>query len=204
MNNSIGVRHRSMDEIMEGLHLVRQSPQGIGTLALAVRRPAVDVREVLSLAELDTDAGLLGDSWSQRPSSRTPDRSPHPDMQLNVINSRFVELIAGPDRDAWALAGDQLYVDLDLSVDALPAGSRLAIGDQAVIEVTDQPHNGCAKFAARFGRDAHKMVWTEEGQRLRLRGLNARVLVGATIGVGDTVRQLCAVAGRSASEDLTT
>ncbi|MGC5033749.1 MOSC domain-containing protein [Micromonospora sp. DT229] len=189
MENSVAVRHRSMDEIMAGLHLVRQSPQDGGTLALAVRRPAVDAREVLSEAELDPDAGLLGDSWSQRPSKRTPDRSPHPDMQLNVINSRFVELITGADPQAWALAGDQLYVDLDLSVEALPAGTRLAIGDRAVIEVTDQPHTGCAKFAARFGRDAHKIVWAEEGQRLRLRGLNARVVVGATIRVGDTIRR---------------
>ncbi len=190
MENSVAVRHRSMDEIMAGLHLVRQSPRESGTLALAVRRPAVDAREVLSEAELDAGVGLLGDSWGQRPSKRTPDRSPHPDMQLNVINSRFIELIAGADRDAWALAGDQLYVDLDLSVEALPAGTRLAIGDRAVIEVTDQPHNGCAKFAARFGRDAHKVVWTEEGQRLRLRGLNARVVVGATIRVGDPIRQI--------------
>ena len=195
MADSITVRHRSMDEIMEGLHLVRRSPQAVGTLALAVRRPAVDAREVLSLAELDPANGLVGDSWSQRPSSRTTDLSPHPDMQLNVINARFIELIAGPDRDAWALAGDQLYVDLDLSVGAMPAGTRLAIGDRAVIAVTDQPHNGCAKFAARFGRDAHKVVWTEEGQRLRLRGLNARVLVGGTIKTGDTVRQFPADVG---------
>jgi MOSC domain-containing protein YiiM len=111
-------------------------------------------------------------------------------MQLNVINSRFIELIAGPDHDDWALAGDQLYIDLDLSADALPAGSRLAIGDRAIIEVTAQPHNGCAKFAARFGRDAHKSVWSEEGKRLRLRGLNARVVVGGTIGTGDLVHWL--------------
>ncbi len=189
VNESITVRHRSLDEILDGLDLVRQSPQSAGTLALAVRRPAVDAREVLAQAELDPGVGLVGDSWSQRPSSRTPDRSPHPDMQLNVINSRFVELIAGPDRDAWALAGDQLYLDFDLSVEALPAGSRLTIGDRAVIEVTDEPHTGCAKFAARFGRDAHKLVWTEEGRKLRLRGLNARVIVGATIRPGDTVRR---------------
>jgi hypothetical protein len=196
VDNTITARHRSLDEILEGLHHVRRSPRGVGTLALAVRRPAVDARDVLSRAELDPDLGLIGDSWSQRPSSRTTDGSPHPDMQLNVINSRFIELIAGPDRDAWALAGDQLYVELDLSVDALPAGSRLAIGDRAVIEVTDQPHNGCAKFAARFGRAAHKIVWSEEGQRLRLRGLNARVIVGATIGTGDTIRQLSTDPGR--------
>ncbi|MFD1082439.1 MOSC domain-containing protein [Micromonospora andamanensis] len=199
MTKPITVRHRSMDEIMEGLHLVRRSPRGVGTLALAVRRPAVDAREVLSRAELDPDAGLLGDTWGQRPSTRTADQSPHPDMQLNVINSRFVELIAGPDRDAWALAGDQLYVDLDLSFDALPAGTRLAIGDRAVIEVTDQPHTGCAKFAARFGRDAHKVVWTDEGKHLRLRGLNARVVIGGTIETGDTIRQLPATPEPDAS-----
>jgi hypothetical protein len=196
VENSITVRHRSLDEISDGLHLVRQSPRGVGTLALAVRRPAVDTRELLSQAELHPDAGLIGDTWNQRPSSRTTDRSPHPDMQLNVINSRFIELIAGPDHDAWALAGDQLYLDLDLSIDAMPAGSRLAIGDRAVIEVTDQPHTGCTKFAARFGRHAHKIVWSEEGKRLRLRGLNARVLVGATIRTGEPVRQLSAGPGR--------
>ncbi|WIN00422.1 MOSC domain-containing protein [Actinoplanes oblitus] len=190
MTDSIAVRHRSLDEIVEGLDVVRQSPQGVGTLALAVRRPADGEREVLARAELDTRLGLVGDNWSQRPCKRTADLSPHPDMQLNVMNARYIELIAGPDRDAWALAGDQLYVDLDLSEDALPAGSRLAIGDRAVIEVTDQPHTGCAKFAARFGRDAHKLVWTDEGRRLRLRGLNARVIVGAPIEPGDAVRRL--------------
>ncbi|GGN94715.1 hypothetical protein GCM10010112_84360 [Actinoplanes lobatus] len=190
MDDTIAVRHRSLDEILEGLHLVRQSPRGTGTLALAVRRPSTGAREVLAQAELHRETGLVGDNWSRRPSSRTPDNTPHPGMQLNVINARFVELIAGPDRDAWALAGDQLYVDLDLSFDALPAGSRLAIGDQAVIEVTDQPHTGCAKFAARFGRDAHKFVWTDEAKSLRLRGLNARVITGGTITPGDTVRQI--------------
>ncbi|MBW6437296.1 MOSC domain-containing protein [Actinoplanes hulinensis] len=190
MDDTIAVRHRSLDEILEGLHLVRQSPRGAGTLELAVRRPSTGAREVLAQAELHRETGLVGDNWSRRPSSRTPDNTPHPDMQLNVINARFTELIAGPDRDAWALAGDQLYVDLDLSFDALPAGSRLAIGDEAVIEVTEQPHTGCAKFAARFGRDAHKFVWTDEAKSLRLRGLNARVVTGGTIAPGDAVRQI--------------
>jgi hypothetical protein len=190
VDDTIAVRHRTVDEILEGLDLVRQSPRGAGSLELAVRRPSVGAREVLARADLDPEAGLVGDSWSQRPSSRTPDNTPHPDMQLNVINARFVELIAGADRDAWALAGDQLYVDLDLSFDALPAGSRLAIGEQAVIEVTEQPHTGCAKFAARYGRDAHKFVWTDEAKALRLRGLNARVIVAGRIMPGDTVRQL--------------
>jgi hypothetical protein len=194
VDDTIAVRHRSLAEIRDGLDLVRQSPRGAGTLELAVRRPSDGTREVLARAELDRETGLVGDNWSQRPSSRTPDNSPHPEMQLNVINARFVALIAGPDRDAWALAGDQLYVDLDLSFDALPAGSRLAIGEQAVIEVTAQPHTGCAKFAARFGRDAHKFVWTDEAKNLRLRGLNARVIVAGTIEPGDTVRLITAPA----------
>jgi hypothetical protein len=181
-------RHVSFEELEAGLDQVRRSPRDVGTVELIVRRPAVDAREVLAEADLDPDVGLVGDNWAQRPSSRTPDRTPHPDMQLNVINARFAELVAGPNREAWALAGDQLYLDLDLGADALPAGSRLAIGEVAVIEVTDQPHTGCAKFSARFGRDAHKIVWTEEGARLRLRGLNAKVVVAGTVRQGDPVR----------------
>jgi len=126
--------------------------------------------------------------WIRRGSKKTADGSAHPDMQLNVINAAFAQLVAGsPDR--WALAGDQLYVDLDLSHEALPAGTRLALGT-AVIEVTDQPHTGCAKFAARFGRDAHKMVWTEQGTAMRLRGLNAKVVTRGTIRPGDPIRVL--------------
>lgn len=192
MADTVAVRHRTLAEIQDGLHLVRQSPRGAGTLELVVRRPAEGVREVLDRADLDLASGLAGDNWSDRPSSRTPDRSPHPDMQLNVINARFAELIAGPDRQAWALAGDQLYADLDLSFAALPAGSRLAIGEVAVIEVTEQPHTGCAKFAARFGRDAHKFVWTDEAKSLRLRGLNARVVVPGVIRPGDPIAVLAA------------
>jgi hypothetical protein len=189
VDDTIAVRHRTVDEILEGLDLVRQSPRGAGSLELAVRRPSVGAREVLARADLDPEAGLVGDSWSQRPSSRTPDNTPHPDMQLNVINARFVELIAGADRDAWALAGDQLYVDLDLSTSNLPTGTRLSLGT-AVIEVTDQPHRGCAKFSARFGPDALRWVNSPAGTELRLRGINARVVVGGVIHVGDRVRKL--------------
>jgi hypothetical protein len=175
-----------MQELESGLDDVRGSPRGRGQLELVVRRPALDEREVLEVGELDLRAGLVGDSWNVRSSKRTPDGSPHPDMQLNVINARFARLIAGSSPERWALAGDQLYVDLDLSEAALPAGSRLAVGT-AVIEVTDQPHTGCVKFAARFGRDAHRIVYTPVGLALRLRGLNAKVVQGGAIRPGDPV-----------------
>jgi hypothetical protein len=195
MGETVEARHLTMDELLAGLDAVRRSPRGTGRLELVVRRPDVDRREVLAEGMLDRELGLVGDSWTRRGSKRTADGSPHPDMQLNVINAAFAQLVAGsPDR--WALAGDQLYVDLDLSEEALPAGTRLAIG-AAVIEVTDQPHNGCAKFAARFGRDAHKIVWTDQGKAMRLRGLNAKVVTGGAVRPGDPIRVLGGV-GRQA------
>ena len=129
--------------------------------------------------------GVVGDTWNIRGSKRTEDGSSHPDMQLNVMNSRVVALIA-QDPDRWALAGDQLYVDLDLSEDNLPPGTRLVLGT-ATIEVTDQPHTGCAKFTRRFGLDAFHWVNTDAGSKLRLRGLNARVVVPGVVRRGDTV-----------------
>ena len=131
---------------------------------------------------------MSGDTWSQRPSKRTPDGSPHPDMQLNIMGIRIARLVA-VDPDRIPLAGDQLYVDLDLSVDALPAGTRLAIGS-AVIEVTDQPHTGCAKFTERFGLDAMRFVNSPVGKELRLRGANAKVVVDGEVRPGDRIRRL--------------
>jgi MOSC domain-containing protein YiiM len=179
------VTHRRFDELVAALDEIRRAPADNGTLAMIVRRPAVDQREVLNEGQLDLAGGLVGDNWKSKPSSRTPDHSPHPDMQLNLMNARVIDLIAGV-RERWALAGDQLFVDLDLSAENLPAGTRLRIGT-AVIEVTSQPHTGCAKFVERFGLDALKFVNSPDGRRANLRGINARVAVPGTIRVGDRI-----------------
>jgi hypothetical protein len=171
-----------------GLVDVRDSPPDGGIVELIVRRPAVGEREVLAEGRLVAEAGLAGDTWPVRSSTRMKDGSPHPDMQLTVMNSRAALLVAR-DPDRRRLAGDQLYVDLDLSPANLPAGTRLAVGS-AVIEVTDQPHLGCAKFAARFGADAWRFVNSRAGRELRLRGLNARVVVSGTVRAGDVIRKL--------------
>jgi hypothetical protein len=176
------------EELEAGLGHVLLSPKDEGVLALIVRRPGVDEREVLEEGELDLVEGLKGDSWKQRGSSRTPDGSAHPDMQLNVMNSRILDLVA-QDRERWRLAGDQLIVDMDLSDENLPAGTRLALGS-AVIEVTEQPHTGCKKFVSRFGEEAMRFVNSPQGRRLRLRGLNARVVRPGVIRVGDAVRKI--------------
>jgi MOSC domain-containing protein YiiM len=182
------VRHRTTAELEAGLDHIRRSPIDGGQLELIVARPAIGERKVLTTGELSMSEGLVGDTWDQRPSTRTADGGPHPDMQLNIINARLSALIA-EDQDHRALAGDQLHVDLDLSHDNLPAGTRLAIGG-AVIEITDQPHTGCVKFANRFGKEALRFVNIGEGKQMRLRGLNAKVVTPGVIRVGDEIRRL--------------
>lgn len=182
------MRHLTTEELQEGLAEIRQSPTDGGVLELIVRRPGIGLRDILPEGQLDLVDGLVGDTWKTRPSSRTPDKSPHPDMQLNIINARLIALVA-QKRDRWALAGDQLYVDLDLSAANLPPGTRLAIGT-ALIEVTKQPHTGCGKFVERFGVDAMKLVNSPLGRELNLRGINARVVQPGIIRAGDRARKV--------------
>jgi hypothetical protein len=177
--------HPSRAELEAGLDHVREAPKDRGVLAMIVRRPEVGARELPEEAELNHAEGLAGDSWRHRRSKRTDDGSPHPEMQLNIIGARAVNLMAG-DRSRWALAGDQLVVDLDLSRANLPPGTRLAIGS-AVIEVTAEPHTGCGKFVERYGIDAQKLVNSPAGRELNLRGINAKVVQPGTIRVGDPV-----------------
>jgi hypothetical protein len=184
----LDVRHLTTEELEAGMGHVRLSPKDEGVLELIVGRPREDEREVLEEGVLDLSEGLVGDSWRERGSSRTPDGSAHPDMQLNVMNSRVLALVA-QGRERWRLAGDQLIIDLDLSDENLPAGTRLSLGS-AVIEVTPPPHTGCRKFVARFGPDAMRFVNSPAGRRLRLRGLNARVVRPGRIRVGDVVRKI--------------
>jgi hypothetical protein len=187
------VEHPTAAALEAGLDHVRRSPTDHGRLELIVRRPAENEREVLTVGVLDRDEGLIGDTWRLRGSSRTGDGSAHRDMQLNVMNARAAQLVAGRE-DRWALAGDQLYVDLDLSEENLPPGTRLELGS-AVIEITEQPHRGCAKFAERFGRDALKFVNSDTGRELRLRGVNAKVIVAGRVTRGGAVRKLPAGPG---------
>ena len=182
------MKHLTTSELEAGLGEVVRSPKEAGVLEMIVRRPQVGEREILEEGQLDPVEGLVGDSWKLRASKRTADGTPHPDMQLNLINSRLVALVA-QDRTRWHLAGDQLYVDLDLSEANLPPGTRLAIGS-AVIEVTAEPHTGCSKFVERFGLDAMKFVNAQERKDLHLRGINARVVRSGVVRAGDAVNKL--------------
>jgi hypothetical protein len=177
------VQHLTRERLEAGLGRILGSPRDNGRLVLIVRRPAAGERELLTEAVLDQVAGLAGDSWLARGSRRSPDRSADPQRQVTVMNARAAELVAdGTSR--MPLAGDQLYLDLDLSHDNLPAGTLLAVGN-AVLQVTDAPHLGCAKFVERFGAEAMRFVNSRAGRQLRLRGMNARVVVPGSIRLGD-------------------
>ena len=182
------MKHVTLAELEAGLENIRQSPTNAGVLELIVRRPQVETREVLKVGELDLVEGLVGDNWKTRGSSLTADGSAHPDMQLNIMNARVIALLA-QKKERWSLAGDQLYMDFDLSEENVPPGTRLSLGD-AVIEVTDQPHTGCKKFAARFGLDALKFISSPVGKQLQLRGINAKVICSGAIQIGDTVKKV--------------
>jgi hypothetical protein len=185
---TVVVKHLTVEELEAGLDEIRRSPKDEGVLELIVGRPRSDEREVMEEGELHLAEGLVGDSWRSRGSSRTPDGSPHPEMQLNIMNARVIALVAQA-RERWPLAGDQLFVDLDLSEENVPPGTKLALGS-AVIEVSAQPHTGCKKFVSRFGLDAMKFVNSTQGKQLHLRGINAKVVQPGLIRVGDRVRKI--------------
>jgi len=168
-------------------HLIRQAPKTEGVLEMIVRRPEVGAREVIDEGRLDPAEGLVGDNWKDRTSARSRDRLPNPDTQLNIMSARVIALLA-QEKARWPLAGDQLFVDLDLSAANLPPGTRLAIGS-AIVEVSEEPHTGCGKFVSRFGIDATTFVNSTLGRELQLRGINARVVQAGAIRVGDVVKK---------------
>lgn len=180
--------HATEAELNAGIERIRRSPDDIGVLLMIVRRPDIGKREIIREAELDVDLGMVGDSWKERGSASTPDGQADSAAQVTIINLRVLEMVA-QFQERWALAGDQLIIDIDLSEENMPAGTRIAIGT-AILEVSGKPHTGCAKFAERFGKDALRFVSTPEAMRLRLRGMNTRIVQSGTIRPGDAAKKI--------------
>lgn len=184
----LNIEYLSITELEAGLEHIRQAPKDNGTLKMIVRRPAVDEREVLHEGTLDLQEGLVGDTWNVRVSSHWKDGQPHRYAQITMMNARSIGVLAQSE-ERWALAGDQLFVDFDLSEENIPPGTRLGIGS-AILEVSAEPHSGCKKFSERFGVEAMKFVNSPEGKRLHLRGINAKIIQAGTIQVGDTLKKI--------------
>jgi hypothetical protein len=181
-------KHLTAAELEAGLGEISRSPKDSGRLELIVRRPQTGERDVQDEAELSLTEGLIGDNWKVRGSSRTADGTAHPDLQLTMMNARAISLLAR-EKDLWRLAGDQLFIDIDLSAQNLPPGTKLAVGS-AVVEITNEPHTGCKKFAQRFGADAQQFVNSPVGRELRLRGVNAKVVKPGVIRIGDLAKKI--------------
>jgi len=177
-----------MTQLEAAVDRIRESPKDNGVVEMIVRRPQVDAREVVDEAHFDVKDGLVGDSWMYRGSSKTADGGPHPEVQVTIMNARVVDLVAQA-KERWPLAGDQLFIEMDLGNANLPAGTRLSIGS-AIIEVTEPPHLGCQKFVARFGADAMKFVNSPLGRELCMRGIHARVVQNGTVCTGDIARKI--------------
>ncbi len=182
------LRHLRLDELREGLGDIMQSPKDRGVLKAIVIRPVTDERLSLQQCALSPEGGVHGDHWAKGCWMSLPDGRPHPDVQVAIMNARTIGLIA-QDEARWPLAGDNLFVDLDLSADNLPPGTRLSIGS-SMLEITEEPHKGCKKFAERFGVDATRFVNSRDGVRLHLRGIYAKIVEPGMVAVGDTITKL--------------
>lgn len=180
--------YQTTETLMAGLEAIRQAPKDDGKLEMIVIRPSENARELPGTCEVHAAEGVCGDNWRQRRKKYLPDGSLDPDSQIAIMSSRAIELIAG-GRERWPLAGDNLMVDFDLSDENLQPGQKLEIGT-ALLEITAEAHNGCAKFAERFGREALKVVNSPEGKQLHLRGIYAKVVRAGSLKTGDLIRKV--------------
>jgi MOSC domain-containing protein len=180
--------HVEAEELEAGIPHVLESPSDVGTVELVVRRPSEGEREILESGVLDLEEGLVGDRWHPATSGAYGGEDDGKGAQITLMNARVIDLVSG-ERDRWPLAGDQLYVDFDLRYENLPPGTRLQVGS-AILEVSDLPHTGCAKFTARFGSAATRFINAKPNRELRLRGMNTRIVTPGTVGPGDAIRKL--------------
>ncbi|MEM7334639.1 MAG: MOSC domain-containing protein [Chloroflexota bacterium] len=177
-----------MTQLNEGIPVILESPKNNGRIDLITIRPATNERVLKDEVEISIENGVEGDNWKTRGSNSMPDKSSNPEAKITIMNSRVIKHITQSD-SGWEWAGDQFFVEMDLSEENLPAGQQLQLGT-AVLEVSAVPHTGCAKFVARFGKDAHKFVNNQYGRSQRFRGVNLKVIKGGTVKVGDTAQKI--------------
>lgn len=182
------LKHLPITELEFSLDLIKESPKDNGVLEMIVRRPETETREIINSCEINLTNGLEGDNWKARGSSSTPDHSADPEAQITLMNSRVIQLLS-VDKENWQWAGDQLFVDIDLSIENLPPHSKLQIGS-VILEISAKPHTGCKKFSGRFGVEALEFISTPLGKSLRMRGVNTKVIQAGEIKIGDLIKKV--------------
>jgi hypothetical protein len=177
-SESVGdpARFQTTETLEAGLQQIA-APKDRGKVVLLIARGEGGRREILESVRLEPDAGMPGDAWGRRPKRK-------PETSIAVMQSDAAELIA--NGQPVELSGDNLYLALDLSKENLPAGSRLRAGE-TILEVTPYPHNGCAKFQARFGEEAVRFTARPDLRHRNLRGIYMRVVKGGEVRAGDPI-----------------
>jgi hypothetical protein len=177
---STSVQHLPLAALRAALAALPAPPLDVGRVALVVERHPGEARRAPEVGRFAPGQGLLGDRWSQS-------ERPNPEAEVTLMRADVARLVCnGQD---LSLPGDNLLVELDLSAENLPTGSRLQVGE-VVLEITAKPHTGCLKFERRFGADARALTAVEELKAARLRGIHARVVSGGAVRPGDAVRVL--------------
>ena len=182
------IEHATVDELSEKMDWLLESPKDGGVVRGIVVRPYTDERKELKQARLSPEGGVEGDRWASTAQRKLKDGRLNPDVQVTLTNARLIEVLA-KDRANWSLSGDQLYVDMDLSMENLQPGQRLAIGT-TVLEISEVPHRGCSKYTSRFGKAAFDLVDSARGRELRFRGVYAQIVTEGTLALGDQIRKI--------------
>ncbi|PXF46048.1 hypothetical protein BWQ96_04223 [Gracilariopsis chorda] len=161
-----------------------ESPRDNGCVSLIVERPDINLRNIVNSTRLTVGGGMENSGWVERPEVGKKD-------QICVMSEAVIRAITnGDDKDEWAAAGDNLFVDLDLGKHNLKVGDRVQVGDRVLLEVSSKPHTGCIKFSTRFGQDALKAVSVPLAKERRLRGIYFFVVKGGEIKAGDKIKKL--------------
>ena len=189
MTDPINPVHKPITELEAGFDRLLDAPRDGGVLELIVIRPVKEQRVMLAEAWLSPQEGVQGDNWAKGCWKSLPNGKPDPDVQITIMSSRLARLVMGEDKAHWALAGDQLVADFDVSEENLPVGQRLMFGE-AMLEITAVPHRGCAKYRARFGDDALRFISTDAGRQMNLRGIYAKVVQVGRVRIGDAITKV--------------
>jgi MOSC domain-containing protein YiiM len=156
------------------------SPRDVGRVHACVLRTGEGQRELPDSVEIVSGKGLAGDHWGCYEYDEAQN-------EVSLINVHVVQSLAHGDPRKAALSGDNFQVDLDLSIENLPVGTVLTLGD-AQLRISEIEHRPCVKFVERFGARAAKRVARANRRGLRGRGVLCEVVRDGMVRVDDEIR----------------
>ena len=185
----------SQDSLKKGLdkpiNYNQSSPRDNGVVKLLVIRPETHVRTLPNAVVVSVEQGVVGDKWEAECTIKLENGKSNPDLQIAIINTKVIKEIAQSDfdMDRLALAGDNIYADLNLCEENMPVGQQIQIGN-TLLEVTPFPHFGCKKFSERYSVEDLKVVNSTAGKPQHLRGIYVKVIKNGSISIGESIKKI--------------